>query len=133
MVAILQITSETSLMSNRKSVGPKMEPWGTQALTRYSCEYFPSKTTQSRQLFRKDKIMPNIWPEIPLELSLWRRACKTLSRALVIKYYSSSSLRPIKSSLVVLSDTTIRRLAVNREDLIPYLKSEKRPHFSGRS
>ena len=34
-------------MYSRKSVGPRMEPWGTPALTRYSCEDFPSRTTQS--------------------------------------------------------------------------------------
>ena len=26
-------------MYNRKSVGPRMEPWGTPTLTGYSCEY----------------------------------------------------------------------------------------------
>ena len=30
----------------------------------------------------------------------------------------------------ILSDTTIRRSAVDQEDLKPYWKSEKRPHFS---
>ena len=28
-------------MYSRKSVGPRMEPWGNPALTRYSCEDFP--------------------------------------------------------------------------------------------
>ena len=32
--------------------------------------------------------------------------------------------------LAILSDTTVRRSAVDREDLKPYWKSEKRPHFS---
>ena len=32
--------------------------------------------------------------------------------------------------LAILSDTTVRRSAVDREDLEPYWKSEKRPHFS---
>ena len=36
-----------SLMYNRKSVGPRMKPCGTSALTGYSCEDFPSRTTQS--------------------------------------------------------------------------------------
>ena len=30
----------------------------------------------------------------------------------------------------ILSDTTVRRSAVDGEDLKPYRKSEKRPHFS---
>ena len=45
-----------------------MEPWGNPALTEYSCEDFPSKTTQSRLLLRKDKESPNTWPEIPQDL-----------------------------------------------------------------
>ena len=60
-----------------------MESWWTPALTGYSCEDFPSRTTQSCLLLRKEKIRPNIWPRIPLDLRLQRRpACKTLSRAL---------------------------------------------------
>ena len=52
-------------MYSRKSVGPRMEPWEIPALTGYSCEDFPSRTTQSRRLMRKEEIRPNIWPEIP--------------------------------------------------------------------
>ena len=52
-------------MYGRKSVGPRMEPWGTPALTRYSCEDFPSRNTWSRLLLRKEEIRLNIWPEIP--------------------------------------------------------------------
>ena len=37
-------------MCSRKSVGPRMEPSGTPALTGYYCEDFPSRTTQSRLL-----------------------------------------------------------------------------------
>ena len=33
-------------MYSRKSVGPRMDPWGTPALTGYSCGDFPSITTQ---------------------------------------------------------------------------------------
>ena len=33
-------------MYSRKSVGPRMEPWGTLALTRYSCEDLPSRATR---------------------------------------------------------------------------------------
>ena len=33
-------------------------------------------------------------------------------------------------ALAILSDTTVRRSAVDREDLKPYWKSEKRPHLS---
>ena len=34
-------------MYSQKSVGPRMNPWGTPALTGYSCEDFLSRTTQS--------------------------------------------------------------------------------------
>ena len=42
-----------------------MEPWGTAALTGYSCEGFPSRTTRSCPLLRKEERRPNISPEIP--------------------------------------------------------------------
>ena len=64
-------------------------------------------------------------------LTLWRRpAYQTLSKALDI---SSATARvapdPLKA-LSILSDTTVRRSAVDREDLKPYWKSEKSTHFS---
>ena len=49
-------------MYSRKSVGPRMEPWGTPVLT---CEDVPSRTTRSRLLLRKEEIRPNTSPEIP--------------------------------------------------------------------
>ena len=72
-------------MHSRKSLGPRMEPWGIPASTEYSCKDFPSRTTQSHLLMRKDEIRPTGWPEIPKDVSLWRRpACQTLSKALTI-------------------------------------------------
>ena len=69
-------------MYRRKYVGPRMEPWGTPALTGYSCEDFPSRTSRSCLLLTKEEIRPIIWPEIPYDLSLWRRpAYQTLSKA----------------------------------------------------
>ena len=44
---------------------PRIEPSGTTALTGYSCEDFPSRTTQRHLLLRKEEIWPNIWTEIP--------------------------------------------------------------------
>ena len=52
-------------MYSRKSVAPRMDPCGTPALTGYSCEDFPSSTTQSHLLLRKEEIRPKIWLEIP--------------------------------------------------------------------
>ena len=60
-----------------------MEPCGTPSLTGYSCEDFPFRNTRRRQLLRKEEIRPNIWLEIPYDLSLWRRLERqTLSKAL---------------------------------------------------
>ena len=51
-----------------------------------------------------------------------------------IKCYSSSSPRPITSptnyQIQILSDTNVRRSAIDREDLNPYWKSEKKGHIS---
>ena len=51
-------------MYGRKSVGPIMYHWGTPAMTRYSCEDFPSTTNESCLLPQKEEIRPNIWPGI---------------------------------------------------------------------
>ena len=57
-----------------------------------------------------------------------------------IKCHNLSSPRPVKSpsnyiryllkALTIISDTTVRRTAVDQEDLKAYWKSEKRSHFS---
>ena len=52
-------------MYSKKSVEPRMDPWGTQGLTEYSCEDFPSRTTWSCLLLRRYKktcdIIPHAW------------------------------------------------------------------------
>ena len=48
-------------MYSTKSVGSKMEHWKTPALTGPSYRDFPTRTTWSRLLERKDKTRPNIW------------------------------------------------------------------------
>ena len=45
-------------MYSRKSVGPRVEPLGTPLLTGCSCVDFPSRTTRSRLLLRKEIIRP---------------------------------------------------------------------------
>ena len=47
-------------MYSRKSLGPRMVPLGIPALSGYSCEDFPFRTTKSHLLLRKDEIRPNI-------------------------------------------------------------------------
>ena len=87
-------------MCNKKSAGPRMEPWGTPTLTGYSCDDLASRTNQRRLLLRE------------IELDATARIAPDLLKALAIP-----------------SDTTVRKSAVGREDLKPYLKSQKRPYF----
>ena len=83
-------------MFSRKGLGQRMEPRGTPALTGYSCEDFPSRTTLSCLLLRKE-IWPNIWPEIPSDLSLWRRPiCPTLFKAILTEAISAIADRSFK-------------------------------------
>ena len=114
-------------MYSRKSVRQRMEPQGTPTLTEGSCEDFPSRTTRICLFLRKEEIRPNIRPEILSDLNLWRNpVCQTLSKPLDI---SSTTAQVVASDLLktlaILSVTTVRRSAVDREDLKPYRKSEK--------
>ena len=52
-------------MHRRKGVGPRMNPWGTPALTEYSFQDFLSTTTRSHLLLQKEELRPNISSEIP--------------------------------------------------------------------
>ena len=108
-----------------------METGGTPALTGYSCQDFPSRTTRSRLLLRKDERSLNIWPKISQDLGLWRRpACQTLSKALDISSATARAASDLLKNQLILPDTTVRKSAVDREGLKPYWKPEKRPHFS---
>ena len=108
-----------------------MEPWGTPALIGYSCKDFISRAPWICLLLRKEQIRPNIWPEIPNDLSLWRRAaCQTLSKALDISSATARVAPDLLKALIILSVTTVTRSAEDREDLKPYWKSEKRPDSS---
>ena len=118
-------------MYSKKSVGPRMDLWGTPALTGYSCEDFPSRTTWSCLLLRIEEIRANIWLENQWDLSLWRRpTSQTLSKALDISSATAPAGPDLLKALAVLSNTTVRRSAVDRKDLKAQQISEKRPHFS---
>ena len=77
-------------MYSKKSERPRMDPWVTPALTTYSCENFPSRTTQSWLLLRKEEIRPNIWPE----MTSMPNSVESLG---YIKCYSLSIPRPVKT------------------------------------
>ena len=88
-------------MHSRKSLGPRMLPWGITAVTGYSCEDFPYKTTWSCLLLRKEEIRQNIWP-----------ACQKSS--------ATARVAPdLLKALAILSDTTVRGSAVDQGDLKP--------------
>ena len=116
-------------MCSRKNVGLIMDPWVSQALIGYSCEGFLYRTTQSHLLMRKE-VRPNIWSEIP-----WCKFVKKISMLSSLKAWDISratarvALNLLKV-LTILLDISVRRSAVDQEDLNPYWKSEKRPHFS---
>ena len=42
-------------MYSGENIGPKVEPWGTSALTEYFCEDFPSRTTWTVLYWEKKK------------------------------------------------------------------------------
>ena len=57
---------------------------------------------------------------------MWRRpACQTLSKALDISSATARVAPDLLKALAILSNTTVRRSAVDQEDLKPYWKSEK--------
>ena len=117
-------------MYSRKSVGPRIKSWGTTVLTGYSWEHLPLRTTWSHQLLRKEEITKYLtWNSI--DLSLWSRAaCLTLSKALDISSATAQVDPQLLKAPAILSDTTVRRSAVDQEDLKPYWESEKKPNFS---
>ena len=107
-------------MYSRKNLWPRMEPGGTPALTRYSCEDFLSKTTWGHLLLRTAEISDLIL-EIPQDLSLWRRsACQNLPKALNISSAIARVAPHLLKALAMLSDITARRSAVDQEDLKLY-------------
>ena len=54
---------------------------------------------------------------------------KTLSKALDVTSATARVAPDLLKALVILSDATVRRSAVDREDLRQYWKSEKKPTF----
>ena len=72
-----------------------------------------------------------MWPETLWDSSLWKRpAYQTLLKAFDISSATARVVPGLLKAIAVLSDTNDRRSAADREDLKPYWKSEKRPHFS---
>ena len=88
-----------------------MDPWVAPALTGYSCEDFPSRTTKNCLLLRKEEIRPK-WPAISHNLRFQRRqACQTLSKALDISSATSQVAPDLLKAIAILSDTTVTTFA----------------------
>ena len=88
-------------MYGRNWVNTRMELWGT--------GYYGGKTKINSQ------------PEIPYDVSFWKRpTCQTLSKPLDI---SSATViyqvTELSKAIVILSDTTVRRSKIGREDMKP--------------
>ena len=119
-------------MYSKKSAGPRMEPSGTPVLTGYYCKDFPSRTTWTHLLLRKEENKSKYLAWNPIRLEFVKKSSmpnpvKSLGYIRCYNWTSSSLLK----DLAILSDTTVRRSAVDWEDLKPYWKSEKRPHSLG--
>ena len=57
---------------------------------------------------------------------MWRRsACQTLSKSLDISRATAQIAPDLLKAPAILSDTTVRRSAVDQEDLKPYWESQK--------
>ena len=105
-------------MYSRKSVGPRMDPWGTPTLIGYYCEDFPPRTTRRYLLLRKEEIRSNIWTERP-KFAKKTSMSNSIASLGYIKCYHASSERPVKiPTVAILSDTTVRRSAVEGLQLI---------------
>ena len=106
-----------------------MEPWGTLALTGCSYEDFPSRTTRSRPLLRKgEKAKYPTLNSIRLKFVKKTRHSNP-SKAFDISIAAARVAPNLLKALTILSDTAVRRSAVDREDLKPYWKSEKKTTF----
>ena len=85
-------------MHSRKSVRPRMELWGTPALTGYCCEDVPSRSTWSHLLLRKeDKAKYLNWNSIRFKFMKNISMPNPVKSLGYIKCYSSSSPWSVKS------------------------------------
>ena len=110
---MLKITSGRSFIYIRESVGTTMQPWGTLELTGYSCEDFPSRTSQSHLLLRKKK---KYLTQNSIRYKFVKKAnirFGTLSKALDISSVTAGVAPHLLKALAILSDTTVRRSATN--------------------
>ena len=99
-IAILQITSsERSLMYSRTGVVPRMEHWGSPALTGYSCENLTIQNNLEPSIteIRQNKAKYLIWNSTRFKFLNKTRMPNPVKSLEYIKGCSWSSPRPIKT------------------------------------
>ena len=119
-------------MYSSKSVGPRIDPWESPALTGYSSLVvlegirlpFPYRTTQSNLLLRKEEIRPNICPQIPAY-----QHAKPCQKPWYIKCHSSSRPRLVKSPSNSIRYKCKKICSWSRRPNT-ILEIRKKPHFS---
>ena len=125
------MSSGRSSMCSGKSVGPKMEPQGTPALTGYSYEDFPCRSTPKLSISEKRQIKAKYLTWNSKRLNFKKTSMSNCIKSCgYIQCYSSGNPRPVQNHSNSI-DTTVRKSAVDWEDLKPYGKLENRLHFSG--
>ena len=119
-------------MYSRKGVGPRMDPWETGSSINWIFLWrLPIQTHSKTSITdkRRNKVKYLTWNSIRFKFVRKTSIPNHVESLGYIKCYSSSSPRPVKAQTIT-SDTTFKRSAVDLEDLKPYWKLEKRPHFS---
>ena len=83
------VTWVISFMNNKKRVGPKTEPWGTQEVTGVVVEWVPFTTTNWVRLRRKAAIQASVFPLKPQ----WANLCSNLVWETLSKAFEKSKRR----------------------------------------
>ena len=103
-----------------------MEPWGTLVLVRYLCKDFPVRNTEAIYYPEMTKCGPR--PDLNFHTTC---VCEeNLSKAWEISGATGWVASDLLKILVILSDTTVTRSAIDREDQKPYSKSDEKGHIS---
>ena len=110
----------------------RIELWGTPALAGYSWKGF-SHPLPPKTYYRQNKAKSTTWNSLRFEFVRKTSMSHPVKSHGYIKCHSSGSPRAIKIALGTVSEITVRRSAVARENLKTYWKSEKRPQFSSGS
>ena len=110
-------------MYSRKSVGPTKDPWRTPTFTDILAKTSHPEPSKAACYWEKKQV------QISDKKFHWLTLVKKTSIPNSVKSLEISSATA-REALAILSEKCVRRSAVDREDLKPYWKSDKRPYFS---